>query len=300
MKQTTSIQTRELHKNFGQVEALKDVNLTIAGGQIFGLLGSNGAGKTTLIRLLIGSTQPSSGSISILGFDPVKQKRAIRKLIGYMPQSPALYEDLSPIENICFFGNAHRIENISRRADQIIEFVGLSERAHDPVYKFSGGMKQRVSLACALVHQPKMLLLDEPTSGIDPKLRENFWDHFRELSSRGVTIIVSTHQMNEAMYCDRLAILHQGALLADDTPRQLLWNNQARIKIWRGEQLDEHEVINYPKQLPRGLHSYGLDPTITRIEIEENTLEKIVLGMIKKHEVQNIKEANEGRYAKTN
>jgi len=105
MKQTTSIQTRELHKNFGQVEALKDLNLKIAGGQIFGLLGSNGAGKTTLIRLLIGSTQPSSGRLSVLGFDPVKQKRAIRKLIGYMPQDPALYEDLSPIENIRFFGN---------------------------------------------------------------------------------------------------------------------------------------------------------------------------------------------------
>jgi ABC-2 type transport system ATP-binding protein len=217
-----------------------------------------------------------------------------------MPQDPALYEDLSPIENIRFFGNAHRVENISQRTDEIVAFVGLSERAHDPVYKFSGGMKQRVSLACALVHQPKMLLLDEPTSGIDPKLRENFWVHFRELTSRGITIIVSTHQMNEAMYCDRLAILHQGALLADDTPHKLLWNNRARIKIWRGEQLDEHEVINYPKQLPRGLHSYGLDPTITRIEIEENTLEKIVLGMIKKHEAQNIKEANEGRYAKTN
>jgi len=293
MKQTTSIQTRELHKNFGQVEALKDLNLKIAGGQIFGLLGSNGAGKTTLIRLLIGSTQPSSGRLSVLGFDPVKQKRAIRKLIGYMPQDPALYEDLSPIENIRFFGNAHRIENISQRTDEIVAFVGLSERAHDPVYKFSGGMKQRVSLACALVHQPKMLLLDEPTSGIDPKLRETFWEHFRELSSRGITIIVSTHQMNEAMYCDRLAILHQGALLADDTPHQLLWNNRARIKIWRGEQVYEQDIINYPEQLPGELHAYGLDATINRIEIEEDTLEKVVLGLINDHAAQDIHEAKD-------
>ena len=291
MKKTISIQTRELDKNFGQVEALKSVNLKIESGQIFGLLGSNGAGKTTLIRLLIGATKPSSGRLSVLGFDPVKQKRAIRKLIGYMPQTPALYEDLSPIENIRFFGKAHRIENISQRTDEIIEFVGLSERAGDPVYKFSGGMKQRVSLACALVHQPKMLLLDEPTSGIDPKLRESFWEHFRELSSNGVTIIVSTHQMNEAMYCDRLAILHKGVLLADDTPHQLLWNNQARIRIWRGERVDEKEIINYPDQLPKELHSYGLDPTINRIEIEEDTLETIVLGMINDHEAQNKKEA---------
>jgi len=292
MKQTISIQTQELDKNFGQVEALKSVNLNIESGQIFGLLGSNGAGKTTLIRLLIGATKPSSGRLSVLGFDPVKQKRAIRKLIGYMPQSPALYEDLSPIENIRFFGKAHRIENISQRTKEIIEFVGLSERAGDPVYKFSGGMKQRVSLACALVHQPKMLLLDEPTSGIDPKLRESFWEHFRELSSNGVTIIVSTHQMNEAMYCDRLAILHKGALLADDTPHQLLWNNRARIKIWQGERVNEQEIINYPEHLPKELQSFGLDPTINRIEIEEDTLETIVLGMINDHEAQNKKEAN--------
>jgi ABC-2 type transport system ATP-binding protein len=291
MKQTISIQTRELDKNFGQVKALKSVNLNIESGQIFGLLGSNGAGKTTLIRLLIGATKPSSGRLSVLGFDPVKQKRAIRKLIGYMPQSPALYEDLSPIENIRFFGKAHQIENISQRTDEIIEFVGLSERAADPIYKFSGGMKQRVSLACALVHQPKMLLLDEPTSGIDPKLRESFWEHFRELSSNGVTIIVSTHQMNEAMYCDRLAILHKGALLADDTPHQLLWNNRARIKIWQGERVNEQQIINYPEHLPKELHSFGLDPTINRIEIEEDTLETIVLGMINDHEAQNIKEA---------
>ncbi len=293
MKQTTSIQIRGLHKKFGQVEALKDVNLEIKSGQIFGLLGSNGAGKTTLIRLLIGSTQPSSGRLSVLDFDPVKQKRAIRKLIGYMPQSPALYEDLSPIENIRFFGNAHRIDNLSQRTEEIVAFVGLSERAHDPVYKFSGGMKQRVSLACALVHQPKMLLLDEPTSGIDPKLRESFWEHFRELSSRGITIIVSTHQMNEALYCDRLAILHQGTLLANDTPHQLLWNNRARVKIWRGEQVTEQEITNYPEQLPRALQIYGLDANINRIEVEEDTLETVVLGLINNHAMQDIQEAQD-------
>ncbi|MCK4490870.1 MAG: ABC transporter ATP-binding protein, partial [Anaerolineales bacterium] len=163
MKQTTAVHIRKLDKNFGEVKALKSVSLKIENGQIFGLLGANGAGKTTLIRLLIGSTKPSSGHLTVLGFDPTKGKRAIRKLIGYMPQSPALYEDLTPWENIRFFCQAHRIENISQRVDDVIAFVGLSERAHDPVYKFSGGMKQRVSLACALVHQPKMLLLDEPT-----------------------------------------------------------------------------------------------------------------------------------------
>jgi len=272
------------------------VSLKIETGQIFGLLGANGAGKTTLIRLLIGSTKPSSGHLTISGFDPTKGKRAIRKLIGYMPQSPALYEDLTPRENIHFFCQAHRIENISQRVDDVIAFVGLSERAHDPVYKFSGGMKQRVSLACALVHQPKMLLLDEPTSGIDPKLREAFWEHFRELTSKGVTIIVSTHQMNEAMYCDRLAILHQGVLLANDTPRQLLWNNRSRIKIWRGEQVTEKDLINYPEQLPGELQSYGLDSSVSRIEIEEDTLETVVLRMINEQEAGYLKEAKDDQY----
>ena len=284
MTQTISIETRALHKSFGKVEALKGVSLKIDGGQIFGLLGSNGAGKTTLIRVLIGSTKPASGGISVLGFDPTKQIRELRKIIGYMPQSPALYEDLSPIENIRFFGQAQRTENISRRVEDVIELVGLSKRAHDPVYKFSGGMKQRVSLACALVHQPKILLLDEPTSGIDPELRETFWKHFRDLTSRGVTILVSTHQMNEAMHCDRLAILHKGSLLAADTPRQLLWNNKARIRIWQGERVDEQEVTNYPGQLPGVLQAYGLDATISRIEIEEDTLETVVLDLINNHE----------------
>lgn len=295
MNNKTSIHVQDIHKNFGQVQALKGVNLKIESGQIYGLLGPNGAGKTTLIRLLIGSTKPTSGSLSVLDLNPVKQKFALRRLIGYMPQSPALYEDLSARDNIRFFGRAHPIENISQRADEVIEFVGLSERARDPVYKFSGGMKQRVSLACALVHQPQLLFLDEPTSGIDPKLRETFWEHFRELTSRGVTLVVSTHQMNEAMYCDKLAILHKGMLLADDTPRQLLLNSQARINIWRGEQRIEHETSNYPEQLPKVLQRFGLDPTISRIDIEEDTLETIVLRMIDDHETQHSKEAKDGR-----
>ena len=125
------------------------------------------------------------GKLSVLGYDPVKQKTLVRSLIGYMPQSAALYEDLSARENIHFFGYAHRNKNFSKRIEEVIDFVGLSKRANDQVYKFSGGMKQRVSLACALVHQPKILFLDEPTTGIDPQLRETFWQHFRELTTSG-------------------------------------------------------------------------------------------------------------------
>lgn len=275
-----SIEVQNLQKAFGQVQALQGISLRVNRGQIYGLLGPNGAGKTTLIRTLIGSTEPSSGSAKVLGFDPTRQKRALRKQIGYMPQSPALYDDLPVKDNLAFFGRAYQTKALSSQIREAIEFVRLSDRANDPVHTLSGGMKQRVSLACALVHQPKMLFLDEPTSGIDPKLRMAFWDHFRQLASQGVTLLISTHQMDEALYCDRLAILQEGVLLADDTPKQLLWNNKARIKIWRGEQLDEREITNYPDQLPLVLRESGLDPEIDRIEIEEDTLEAIVLRMI--------------------
>jgi ABC-2 type transport system ATP-binding protein len=284
MNDAAVIQIQGVHKHYGQVQAIAGVTESIQSGQIYGLLGPNGAGKTTLIRLLIGSTKPTSGQMAVLGFDPVRQKRALRRLIGYMPQTPALYDDLTARENISFFTRSHQIDDISQKVDRVIEFVGLSDRAQDQVYKFSGGMKQRVSLACALVHEPQLLFLDEPTSGIDPKLREAFWQHFQKLAASGVTIILSTHQMDEAMNCDRLAVLHRGVVMAEDSPRQLLANSRARITIWKGEQNFEHQTDNYQRQLPRVLQQYGLDKEITQIEIKEDTLETVVLGMINAHE----------------
>ena len=295
MKDAATIQIRDLHKDYGQVRAVAGIKLQITSGQIFGLLGPNGAGKTTLIRLLIGSTKASSGSISVLGLDPIKQKRALRRLIGFMPQSPALYDDLSARENIHFFGRAHQLEDLTDRVDEVTKFVGLSDRGGDQVYKFSGGMKQRVSLACALVHKPQLLFLDEPTSGIDPKLREAFWAHFHQLTAQGVTIILSTHQMDEAMNCDRLAILHRGVALADDTPQQLMANSRGRITVRKGDQFDEHLVANFREQLPHVLQHYGLDPKVSQIEIEEDTLEFVVLEMINQHALNTQQEAANGR-----
>lgn len=284
MNESASIVVQNLYKSFGKQKALKNVNLSITKGQIYGLLGPNGAGKTTLIRCLIGATKPTKGNLMMLGFNPTSQKTQVRGLIGYMPQTPALYEDLTAFENIRFFSYPNRKENFTKRINEVIEFVGLTKRAHDQVYKFSGGMKQRVSLACALVHHPQILLLDEPTTGIDPKLRESFWQHFRDLTQQGTTILVSTHQMGEAMYCDRLAILHEGVLLADEPPRKLLWKKQAKVRVRKNNLLAEKVVSHYPEQLPKLLQKFGLDPTINRIEIEEETLEQVVLEMIHSHE----------------
>ncbi|GIV95632.1 MAG: hypothetical protein KatS3mg057_0289 [Herpetosiphonaceae bacterium] len=282
----SAISVSGLRKLYGRFEALKDVSLTVERGEIFGLLGANGAGKSTLIKVLVGSLKPSAGSVQVLGLDPIKQAQLLRRQIGYMPQVPALYEDLSPRDNVRFFGKAHGLANLERRIDEVLEFVNLRSRERDPVYSFSGGMKQRVSLACALIHAPRLLLLDEPSAGVDPKLREAFWQHFRELAANGVTLLVSTHQMDEAFHCDRVAIMRDGLFLACDTPKNLMRRGRAQISIWRGAEVDRHAVTNYAEQLPGILRRYNLDPSITRVEIEEDTLEAIVLDMINVREAQ--------------
>jgi ABC-2 type transport system ATP-binding protein len=281
------IELHQLAKRYGRIHALQSVTLSVGAGEIFGLLGPNGAGKTTLIRLLTGSTRPSAGQVNVLGLDPVRDSQSVRRQIGYMPQAPALYEDLSPRDNIRFFSRAHKLENLEQRIDQLLDFSNLRSRERDPVYTFSGGMKQRVSLACALVHRPQVLMLDEPTAGVDPRLRAEFWNHFRELARAGVTLLISTHQMDEALYCDRLAILRDGGLLACDTPRNLLHRGSTRIHIWRGGNAADQERVtetheNYSESLPQLLRGYGLDPAITKIEIERDTLEQIVLSLIEK------------------
>ena len=274
-----------LHKRYGQLDALSSVDLVVRRGEIFGLLGPNGAGKTTLIKTLVGSTRPTAGAVRVLGLDPRADSRTLRRQIGYMPQAPALYEDLSPRHNLQFFGRAHGRESatavpLERRVDAALDLIGLRTREGDPVYKLSGGMKQRVSLACALVHDPRVLFLDEPTAGVDPKLREAFWHHFRELATSGVTILVSTHQMDEALLCDRLALLRGGSVLACETPRELLLRGRTRVRVWRSDVLDETMLVDYPERLPELLRRYHLDRAVTRIEIEHDTLETIVLSLI--------------------
>ena len=284
MSDSPTIRVSDLSKHYGKVQALKGVGLGVEAGSIFGLLGPNGAGKTTFIRLLTGSSKRDGGEVSILGMDPEHDKWGLRRQIGYMPQEPALYEDLSARENMTFFAHAHRRRDLAQRVEETLEFVGLIGRGQDPLFKLSGGMKQRVSMACALVHQPQVLFLDEPTTGIDPKLRESFWRHFRQLADEGCTILISTHQLDEALYCDRLAILQEGELLAVDTPRELLKRGKATIRITHSGQTETSEAHNYPHRLPVMLQPYGLDPTVESIEIEEATLEQVVLSIIAEHE----------------
>ena len=269
-----AVELDSVSKRYGRIDALRSATLAIQPGEVFGLLGPNGAGKTTLIRLLTGSTQPTSGSVRVLGVDP---KRA-RAYIGYMPQAPALYEDLSPRENLAFFGGAHSISH--QRIDELLAFSDLSARARDPVYQFSGGMKQRLSLACALVHDPRILLLDEPTAGVELRLRAEFWSYFRKSAAAGASLLITTHQMDEALFCDRLAILNAGSVIACDTPKNLLARGRAAIRLWRAGECSTVEVANYADALPDMLHRYGLDPAITRIEVEHDSLETVLRALV--------------------
>jgi ABC-2 type transport system ATP-binding protein len=215
------VQLDALVKTFGTARALDDVTLTVSPGETFGLIGPNGSGKTTLIRLLLGLGRPTSGTVRVLG--RVMPDRRIAAQIGYMTQASALYGDLTVRENLAFFSSLYGLSGrmLTTRIAETLALVDLADRAGDPVSRLSGGMRQRLSLACALVHQPRLLFLDEPTVGIDPELRYAFWDYFARLNAQGVTILVSTHHLDEAARCHRLALLRFGKLLAVDTPEGL-------------------------------------------------------------------------------
>jgi ABC-2 type transport system ATP-binding protein len=210
-----------VNKTFGAVRAVDDLSLRIHAGEIFGLIGPNGSGKTTLIRLLLGLLRPSSGNVRVLGQRMPDWR--VAPSIGYMTQSSALYGELSVRENLAFFGSLYGLRGraLDTRIQEVVELVELTERMRSPIQTLSGGMRQRVSLACALVHQPRLLFLDEPTVGIDPELRHTFWAYFAQLAAQGITIVVSTHHVDEAARCHRLGLLRFGQLLFADTPAAL-------------------------------------------------------------------------------
>ena len=216
-----AIDVSEVTFNYGEIKALDKLSLKIPAGISFGLLGPNGAGKTTLIRLLVGLLRPKSGSVELLGQRPSRKKA---NLIGYMPQLHSLYAELPVIKNVDFFAKIYGVRTSSeraRRVEEAIKLVDMWQRRKDPVMKLSGGMKQRVSLACAIVHNPPLLFLDEPTVGLDPELRVTFWEHFTTLTRQGVTIIISSHTMDDAAHCDRLAFMLDGRIIAQGTPGEL-------------------------------------------------------------------------------
>lgn len=222
-KNTKAVVVDNLERRFGSFIAVNRVSFDVAKGEIFGFLGPNGAGKSTTIRMLCGLLAPTGGSGIVAGFDIRTQSEAIKASIGYMSQKFSLYDDLTVEENINFYSGIYRIprEKKKERKEWVIEMAGLTEHRHSRTSILSGGWKQRLALGCAVLHEPPIIFLDEPTSGVDPISRRQFWDLIYELSGKGVTIFVTTHYMDEAEYCDRLGLIYRGELIAIGTPEVL-------------------------------------------------------------------------------
>ena len=218
MTNSPAVEIRGLNKTFGPVHAVKDLDLIVPEGVIYGLLGPNGSGKTTLMRLLVGLSKQNSGEAHVLGRK--MPDTDVLAEIGYMTQAEALYADLTARENVHFFASLCGIHS-GTAVNEALALVELTDRADEVVSKLSGGLRRRVSLACALVHQPALLILDEPTVGVDPQLRAAFWEHFRAMADRGVTILISSHVMDEAERCNQLGLMRGGQLLAEGTPAEL-------------------------------------------------------------------------------
>ncbi|MFN7981184.1 MAG: ABC transporter ATP-binding protein [Vicinamibacterales bacterium] len=208
-------------RRYGSVEAVRDLSLSIQPGEMFGLIGPDGAGKTTSIRMLCGLLRADSGSISVLGLDPVKQHSTVTSSVGYLSQRFSLYADLSINENIAFFAEIHGMRDFASRRTRLLEMTQLTPFADRLAGQLSGGMKQKLALACTLIHEPRLIVLDEPTTGVDPVSRREFWKLLSEFLSQRITIVMSTPYLDEAERCSRVALLHKGSLLALDTPDAL-------------------------------------------------------------------------------
>ncbi len=225
------IHTEHLSRSFGSLVAVRDVSLVVHRGEIFGILGPNGAGKSTTIRMLCGILDPSGGKGSVVGFDITKESEKIKERIGYMTQRFSLYEDLTVVENLQFFAGIYSVPMRRRRArvEEVLERSGLAERKKQLAGTLSGGWKQRVALACATIHEPPLLFLDEPTAGVDPVSRREFWERIHELAASGTTAVLTTHYMDEAERCHRLAFIFGGSLLDVGTPDEVVERRGLRV-----------------------------------------------------------------------
>ena len=225
------VRTEHLSRRFGDLVAVRDVTLSVRRGEIFGVLGPNGAGKSTTIRMLCGILDPSGGTGTVVGYDVARDAERIKERIGYMTQRFSLYEDLTVFENLRFYAGLYGVPGEERRAriEAVLEATGLPQRRAQIAGTLSGGWKQRVALACATIHQPPLLFLDEPTAGVDPVSRREFWEQIHRLSAQGTTVLVTTHYMDEAERCHRLAFIFRGEVLDTGTPEEIVARRGLRV-----------------------------------------------------------------------
>jgi ABC-2 type transport system ATP-binding protein len=253
-----AVEIHDLVKRFDNFVAVDHVNLTVARGEIFGFLGPNGAGKSTTIRMLCGLLQPTSGTAMVGGLDIATQSEQVKQNIGYMSQKFSLYDDLMVEENIDFFAGIYGVpkEKRAERKEYVLRMAGIEERRNSLTRLLSGGWKQRLALGCAILHEPPILFLDEPTSGVDPIARRTFWELIYQLSGAGHTIFVSTHYMDEAEYCHRLALMYRGKVIALGTPADLKQSLASHYLL----RLEVSDIVGSMKILEKlpGLHDVAV------------------------------------------
>jgi ABC-2 type transport system ATP-binding protein len=273
-----AVAVQDLERRFGSFVAVNRVSFRVARGEIFGFLGPNGAGKSTTIRMLCGLLVPSGGSGAVAGFDVWTQQEDIKRNIGYMSQKFSLYEDLTVEENIDFFAGVYCLPAPRKKArkEWVIEMAGLKDHRRAPTGTLSGGWKQRLALGCAILHEPPIVFLDEPTSGVDPISRRRFWDLIYELSGHGATVFVTTHYMDEAEYCDRMALIYRGELIAEGSPETLktrfMQEEILEISCDRPQDaMGEVETVAGIKEVAlfgRGLHAVAADADAAAAAVE--------------------------------
>ena len=297
-----AIDVRGLTKRYGGRAVVDDVSLQVAQGRICGFLGPNGSGKTTTIRMLCGLLRPDAGEGTCLGLDVIREARQIKRQAGYMTQKFGWYEDLSIRENLEFIARLFEVPQRTQAVDEALQRLGLGDRQHQLAGSLSGGWKQRLALAGCLIHKPRLLLLDEPTAGVDPKARRDFWDEIHRLAAEGITVLVSTHYMDEAERCHELVYIAYGKVLARGTEREIL--QQAGLTVWLVQGEGAAALAEPLKQAPgvlsvsafgNALHVAGEDPRLMEqavaglrerpgllIEPARPTLEDVFISLIGK------------------
>lgn len=257
MPQSNAIETSNLGRSFDRVDAVRSLTLTVPRGEFFGLVGPDGAGKSTAIRLMCGILGPSSGSGSVLGHDLRHEAEAIKTRIGYLSQAFTLYGDLTVDENIEFFADMHGVSSYNRRRDELLAFTRLIPFRNRAAQALSGGMKKKLALACALIHTPDLLFLDEPSTGVDPVSRGEFWNILSDILARGITIVMTTPYLDEAERCHRVGLMHKGTLIRTGTPDEIRRSLPGGMHAVRGEPIDAIYRTLQVKWPPTALVRYG-------------------------------------------
>ena len=287
-----SVVVADVSKSFGKTEALHSISLSSNQGELFGLIGPDGSGKSTLLRILTTLLLPDSGKATVAGYDVVSKYRNIRRIVGYMPGRFSLYQDLTVAENLNFFASIFRT-TVSENYDLIRDiYIHLEPFRNRPAGKLSGGMKQKLALCCALIHRPEVLFLDEPTTGVDAVSRREFWQILRGLKKEGITILVSTPYMDEAMLCDRVALMQKGRLLQVDAPAGIIW--QYKLPLWAVRGSDIYGMIGLLRRF-EGTHSAYLfgdcvhlttrDSSVTKAQVLSH-LQKTISSKIEMHKIE--------------